>query len=179
MYEAPFTATLQDFASKPVDEHHERQRVLLLKLQGVIEPELFDDVDNEVKRLAERINESAVSTVAFPIHRNCTMAITAGIEQEGVKQRSREFESVELLTMRFSAPKGKAKRGTWSLTLSLSWEKPDLVFVADTHRLRGEVTLVKLADKPEAQLTIDDAIEGAEVAGTIGDFAQTGPVDHE
>jgi hypothetical protein len=41
MYDAPIKATLQDYSSCPVDDEHQRQQRLQIKLSGELDPALF------------------------------------------------------------------------------------------------------------------------------------------
>ena len=157
MYDKPLSAVLQDFASVPVDEHHERQRKLSLVLTGNLDPAMFADVDPKIKGYAEDINDGPTTGVSFTLTRRCKMEISVGAEDAGEKKRSRVFEEVQLTGMIFKPPKGKhAKRGKWELRMSFLWDKPDIIFIADAHRLHAEVSLERLEDAPESQMTLDE-----------------------
>lgn len=151
MYGTEIKATLQDYSSCPVDEKHERQQRLQIKLTGDLDPELFSDIDAEVKLDAVRCNEGRKEAVSYPMRRLAAMSLSA---EDG----DRTFPQCELTSMSFKRPAKNAPMGTWALVVAFEWDDDDLLFVAHAHRLTAAVTLTKLAEPQEAQVTIDEAV---------------------
>lgn len=152
MYTKPITATIQDYSSCPVDDEHQRQQRLQLKLTGALDLEMFDDVDAEVKQDAVRCNEGRKDHVGYTMSRRVSMRVET---EDG----ERDFPEAELTAMAFKRPAKNKTLGTWSLTVAFDWDDDDLLYVAHAHRLTAQVTLTKLAEPVAAQVTIDEALE--------------------
>lgn len=148
MYGEAITATIQDYSSCPVDDEHQRQQRLQLKLTGDLDPSMFADVDAEVQQDVARCNEGRKDSVAYPMRRRASMVVAADGEQ-------RDFAEVELTAMAFKRPAKNKDRGSWALTVAFDWSDEDLLFIAHAHRLVASVQLIKLEEPPAAQATLE------------------------